>query len=103
MCAAGAKRWGKQMTITLEIPNSQEKELREIASRRGQDPETFLLSLLDEAILFEDMESISPDDSEEYTASITGIQRGLEDFAAGKHRPLEEVFFDMKARQEIPS
>jgi len=80
------------MTITLEIPNSQEKELREIASRHGQDPETFLLSLLDEAILFENMEPISPDDSEEYTASIAGIQRGLEDFAAGRHRLWKKFF-----------
>ena len=91
------------MTITLEIPNSREKELREFASRRGQDPETFLLSLLDEAILFGDMEPIPPDDPEEYAASVAGIQRGLDDFAAGRHRPVEEVFADMKARHGIPS
>jgi len=90
------------MTITLEIPNSREKELREFASRRGQDPETFLLSLLDEAILFGDMEPIPPGDPEEYAAAVAGIQRGLDDFAAGRHRPAEEVFADMKARHEIP-
>ncbi len=90
------------MTITLEIPNTQEKELREIASKRGQDPETFLLSLLDEAILFGDMEPISPDDPEEYTASVAGIQKGLDDFAAGRHRPAEAVFADMSARHGIP-
>ena len=39
------------MTITLEISHSQERELREIASQQGQEPEAFLLSLLDEAIL----------------------------------------------------
>ena len=90
------------MTIILEIPNSREKELREIASRRGQDPETFLLSLLDEAILFGDMEPVPADDSEEYAAAVAGIQRGLDDFAAGRHRPAEEVFADMKARHGIP-
>ena len=90
------------MTITLEIPNSREKELREFASRRGQDPETFLLSLLEEAILFGDMEPIPPDDPEEYAAAVAGIQRGLDDFAAGRHRPAEEVFADMKARHGIP-
>ncbi len=89
------------MTITLEIPNSQEKELREIASRRGQDPETFLLSLLDEAILFGDMEPIPPDNSKEYTASVAGIQSGLDDFAAGRRRPAEAIFADMKARYGI--
>ena len=90
------------MTITLEIPRRREKELREIASRRGQDPETFLLSLLEEAILFGDMEPIPPDDPEEYAAAVAGIQRGLDDFAAGRHRPAEEVFADMKARHGIP-
>ena len=91
------------MTITLETSNSQEKELREIASRRGQDPETFLLSLLDEAILFGDMEPIPADDPEEYASAVAGIQRGLDDFVAGRHRPLEDVFADMKARHGIPS
>ena len=90
------------MTITLEIPTSQEKELVKIASQRGQNPKAFLLSLLDEAILFGDMEPIPADDPEEYAAAVAGIQRGLDDFAAGRHRPAEQVFKDMKARQEIP-
>ena len=91
------------MTIILEIPNSREKELREIASRRGQDPETFLLSLLEEAILFGDMEPIPADDPEEYASAVAGIRRGLGDFAAGRHRPLEDVLADMEARHRIPS
>ena len=90
------------MTIILEIPNSREKELREIASRRGQDPETFLLSLLEEAILFGDMEPIPPDDPEEYAAAVSGIQRGLDDFSAGRRQSAEKVFADMKARHGIP-
>ena len=90
------------MTITLEIPSSQEKELREIASQHGQDPEAFLLSLLDEAILFDGMEPIPDDDPKEYAANVAAIQRGLDDFAAGRHRPAEQVFKDMKARHGIP-
>ena len=86
------------MIITLEIPNSQENELREIASQHGQEPEAFLLSLLDEAILFGDMEAIPDDDPEELAANVAAIQRGLDDFAAGRHRPAEQVFADMKAR-----
>jgi len=31
------------MTITLEIPDSREQELREITARRGQDAETFFI------------------------------------------------------------
>ncbi len=90
------------MTITLEIPNSQEKELRDIALQHGQELEAFLLSLLDEAILFGDMEPIPDDDPAEYAAAVAGIQRGLDDFAAGRHRPAEQVFADMKARHGIP-
>ena len=90
------------MTITLEIPNSREKELREIASRRGENPESFLLSLLEEAILFGDMEPIPPDDPEEY-AAVAGIQKSLDNFAVGRHKPSETVFADMKARHGIPS
>ncbi len=91
----------EEVTITLKIPNSQEQELREIASQHGQGPEAFLLSLLDEAILFGDMEAIPDDDPEELAASVAGIQRGLDDFAAGRHRPAKEFFADFEARHGI--
>lgn len=90
------------MTIALKNSNSQGKGLRGIASRGGQDPEISLLSLLDQAILFGDMEPIPPDDPEEYAAAVAGIQRGLDGFAAGRHRLLENVLADMKARHGIP-
>jgi len=90
------------MTVTLKIPDSQEKELRDIASQRGQDPEAFLLSLLDEAILFGDMEPIPDDDPKEYAANVAAIQRGIESIEAGRYRPAEQVFADMKARHGKP-
>lgn len=90
------------MTVMLEIPRSQERELRQIASQHGQAPEAFLLSLLDEALLFGDMEPIPDDDPEECAANVAAIQRGLDDFAAGRHRPAEQVFMGMKARHGIP-
>lgn len=42
----------------------------------------------DEAILFGDLKPISLDDPEEYAAAVAGIQRALDDFAAGRHQPL---------------
>ena len=90
------------MTITLEIPDSREQELREITTRRGQDAETFFLSLMDEAILFGDMEPTPQDDPQEYADTIAGIQRGLDDFARGRHKPMEQVFAEMKVRHGIP-
>ncbi len=41
---------------------------------------------LDEVILFDDMEPISPDDPEEYAGAVAGIQRSLDDFAAGRYQ-----------------
>ena len=55
----------------------------------------------DEVPLFGDMEPIPPDDPEEYAAAVVGIQRGLDGFAAGRHRSLEAVFADMEARHGI--
>ncbi len=90
------------MTITLEITEDREKGLRERASQRGQDPETFLLSLLDEEILFGDMEPIPENDPQEHEEALAGIRRAAADFAAGRHRPAEKVFADMEARYGIP-
>jgi len=90
------------MTITLEIPSSQEDELLEIASQHGQDPKAFLLSLLDEAILFDDMEPIDPDDPHEQAAAIAGIQRGTDNIAEGKYRPASQFFAEMKVKHGLP-
>lgn len=89
------------MTIVLEIPPRQEQELRQIASQHGQAPEAFLMSLLDEALLFGDIEPIPDDDPKEYADAVAGIQRGLDDFAAGRHRPAKEVFAAIEAKYGI--
>ena len=91
------------MTLTLEISEDRERQLRERASQRGQDPQTYMLSLLDEEILFGDMEAVTWNDPQERAEALAGVQRGLADFAAGRHRPVAEVFSDMKARYGIPS
>lgn len=94
------------MTITLEISEERERELREKASQRGQDPETFLLSLLDEFVLSDDLTDnrniVTWSDPQERAEAFAGVQRGLADFAAGWHKPMEQVFADMKARHGIP-
>lgn len=90
------------MTITLEITDSREREIRAAASRRGQDTETFLLSILHEEILFGDMEAITWDDPKEHAAALAGIRRGLADFAEGRYKPADQVFAEMKAKYGIP-
>lgn len=90
------------MTITLELTEERERELREMAAQQGQDAETLLLSLLDEAIPFRDMEPISKSDPKEYAAAVAGVKRGLADFAAGRHKPMGQFFANMKARHGMP-
>ena len=57
---------------------------------------------MEEAIHFGEMEPIPSDDAEEYAASVAGIQRGLDDFAAGRYRSAEAVFAEIEARYGIP-
>jgi len=61
------------------------------------------LEPLDEAVLFSGMEPISPEDPEGYAAAVAGIQKSLDDSAAGRHRPLEAVFADMEAPHGVPT
>ena len=64
-------------------------------------PQQFLLSPLDEAILFEGMEPIPPSDPEEMAAAAAGIQRGLDDFAAGGYKSVKEVFAAHKSPFDV--
>jgi hypothetical protein len=39
----------------------------------------------------------------EYTETLEGIRRGLEDVAAGRVRPAREVFEDLRKKHGIPN
>ena len=60
-----------------------------------------MLSPLVEALLFGDMEPIPPDDHEEFAAAAAGIQRGLDDFAAGRFKSAKEVFAAKKSPFDV--
>ena len=75
------------MTITLS--EETEARLRERAARDGQD-----VNVLADALLAAALEWEAQDRAE----AIAGIQRGLEDGAAGRVRPAADVFADMRSK-----
>lgn len=67
----------------------------------NQEPKQYILSPEDEALLFGDMEPIPPGDPEEFAAAAAGIQRGLDDFAAGRFKSAKEVFAAKKSPFDV--
>ncbi len=55
----------------------------------------------DEEALFGDMEPIPNDNPEEYAANAAAVQRNLDDFAAGRHRPASKAFKRIEARSRL--
>lgn len=75
--------------MTITISPETESKLREAASRKGQDFNTAV-----ECLLLEKLD----DDALERNGAIAGIQRGLDDVAAGRVRPLSEFIAQEKVR-----
>jgi predicted transcriptional regulator len=67
--------------------------LREKAAREGQPAEATAHTMLAEALEWE---------AQERAEAAEGIQRGLDDFAAGRYWPASQVFADIRARHGIP-
>lgn len=81
------------MTLTLNLPPEAEQRLREKAEREGQDAETVAVSVLVEALEWEDRDSAE---------AVRGIQRGLDDFAAGRFRPFSEFAAEQRRKYNLP-
>jgi predicted transcriptional regulator len=69
------------MTIIISLSPQVEAQLREKAARQGQDVSLVAADLLASALEWE------AQDSEK---AIEGIQRGFDDFEAGRFRSFEE-------------
>ena len=78
------------MQVTLTIPDELAAEL--IAS--GKDPSQTALEALTDYQRLHDL----IDEAE----TREGIRRGLEDVAAGRTRPMDEVFDEMRVKYAIP-
>ena len=86
------------MTITIKLSDEQEASIRRQAAESGVNPEQFVLTLVDEAVLFEGFEPIPAGDPSDRAGAAAGVQQGLDDFAQGRHRPAAEVFREIKER-----
>jgi predicted transcriptional regulator len=79
------------LKLTITISPELESRLRQQAEREGKAVDDMAESLLARALEW------ARQDREE---AIAGIQRGLDDSAAGRVRPAVEVFTEMRSRIE---
>ncbi len=82
----------------MEIPERTESALQRLSSRQGKGIGTFLVDLIDETERFDAFDIIDPSDSEERSAATIGIQKGLADYAAERHRSFEEFASELRGK-----
>ena len=81
------------MIITINLPPDAEQRLREKAARQGQDAETVAAAVLIEALEW---------DAQDRAEAIEGVQRGLEDFQAGRYRSFNEFAAEQRRKYNLP-
>jgi predicted transcriptional regulator len=79
------------MNLTLELPPHLQGLLQERAALEGRDEEAVALAILRDAL-----------DPEVDADLAEGIQRGLDDFAAGRFRPFAEFAAEQRRKYHLP-
>jgi predicted transcriptional regulator len=82
------------MSLTITLPPETERRLRERAAVEGQDVESLAATVLVEALEWQAR------DSED---AVRGIQRGLDDFAAGRSRSFREFAEEQRRKYALPT
>jgi len=82
------------MTLHIELPPEAEQRLREKAAREGQDTAAVAATVLVQALEWE---------AQDRAEAIEGIQRGLDDFAAGRSRPFSEFAEEQRRKHRLLS
>ena len=82
------------MSLTINLPPEVEVRLREKAALEGRDAEATVV-----AVLIDALES----EAQDRTAAIRGIQRGLDDFAAGRFRSFTEFADEQVRKYGLPA
>jgi predicted transcriptional regulator len=77
--------------MNVVLKPETESRIREIAAQEGKEPEALVDSLLAEAI----------ESREESARTMAAIQKGLDDFEAGRCRPASEFFADMRWKYNL--
>ncbi len=82
------------MTIVLNLSPEMEERLQKKATQRGEALEFVATALLADLLDWE------AQDSEE---AIVGIQRGLDDFEAGRFRSFDAFEQEQRQKYDLPS
>ncbi len=78
---------------TIPITAERKAQLEEYAQRHGQDTAAALDVALDEYLAWE---------RQDYQEAVEGIRRGYEDLKAGRVRPTEEAFKELREKHGLP-
>ena len=80
------------MNVTIEIADSDEPRLREIAQRCGYDSvERFVSDYITEVTRQGSVDDLAPMTEEELQESVRMIEQGMEDVRAGRCYTVEEA------------
>ena len=82
------------MTITVTLSPEAEAKLRKKAARQGKDVATVAAELLASVLEWE---------AQDYEEAVEGIQRGLDDFEAGRFRSFAEFAEEQRRKYNLPT
>ena len=78
--------------MEIHLSPERQAQLNDYANRHGQDPATALDHVLGAALEWE---------QQDYQEAVEGIGRGYTDFQAGRVRPIEESFEDLREKHGL--
>ena len=80
-------------TMEIHLSPERQEELNDYAQRHGQDPAIALDDVLAAALEWE---------RQDYQEAVEGIRRGYADLKAGRVRPIEECFEELRVKHGLP-
>ncbi len=78
---------------TVTLKPERKAQLEEFARQNGKDP----AEALDEALA-----AYFDSEQRDFEEAVAGIQRGLEDVPAGRHRPAQEFLEELRLKHDFP-
>jgi predicted transcriptional regulator len=79
--------------VMMPLTPERKAQLDDYAHRHGQDPTVALDEVLADALEWE---------VQDYREAVEGIRQGYADFRAGRVRPVEEAFEELREKHGLP-
>jgi predicted transcriptional regulator len=79
--------------MEINLSPERQAQLKDYARRHGQDPAIALDEVLASALEWE---------RQDYYEAVEGIRRGYEDLKAGRVRPIDEAFEELREKHGLP-